>query len=135
MELRDEGVVGHVGITDLQLENLKWVVERVPAGTVESVLNFCHYCLNDDKLEDFFDDFEDILVQAGISDSDKVQFESVLNSCIMYKAATEWFLQGSGGFKIDTFSGLSMYLPCNGSAYLNNFYRTLEWNKVTELVD
>lgn len=58
VELRDEGVVGHVGITDLQLENLKWVVERVPAGTVESVLNFCHYCLNDDKLEDFFDFFE-----------------------------------------------------------------------------
>ena len=58
VELRSEGVVGHVGITDLQLENLKWVVERVPEGTVESVLNFCHYCLNDNKLEDFFDFFE-----------------------------------------------------------------------------
>lgn len=58
VELRDQGVVGHVGITDLQLENLKWVVERVQDGTVESVLNFCHYCLNDDKLNDFFDFFE-----------------------------------------------------------------------------
>ena len=58
VELRSEGVVGHVGITDLQLENLKWVIERVPEGTVESVLNFCHYCLNDNKLEDFFDFFE-----------------------------------------------------------------------------
>ena len=48
----------HVGITDLQLENLKWMVEHVPAGTVESVLNFCHYCLNDDKLVDFLDFFE-----------------------------------------------------------------------------
>ena len=83
----------------------------------------------------WFYDFEDIMVQAGISASDKKQFESILNSCIMYKAATEWFLQGSGGFKIDTFSGLSMYLPCNGSAYLNNFYKTLEWNKAAELVD
>ena len=58
VRLREEGVVKHVGITDLQLENLKWMVEHVPAGTVESVLNFCHYCLNDDKLVDFLDFFE-----------------------------------------------------------------------------
>jgi len=57
--LREEGVVGHVGITDLQLENLRYVVEHVPAGTVESVLNFCHYCLCDDKLLDFLDFFEE----------------------------------------------------------------------------
>ena len=43
--LREKGVVGHVGITDLQLENLKWVIDHSPAGTVESVLNFCHHCL------------------------------------------------------------------------------------------
>ncbi len=58
VELRDKGIVGHVGITDLQLENLKWVIEHSPEGTVESVLNFCHYTLNDDKLLDFLDFFE-----------------------------------------------------------------------------
>ena len=58
VELREKGVVGHVGITDLQLENLQWVIDRVPEGTVESVLNFCHYCLNDDKLVDYLDYFE-----------------------------------------------------------------------------
>ena len=58
VELREKGVVGHVGITDLQLENLKWVIDHSPAGTVESVLNFCHYCLCDDKLVDFLDYFE-----------------------------------------------------------------------------
>lgn len=58
VELRDKGVVGHVGITDLQLENLRWMVEHVPAGTVESVLNFCHYCLCDDRLTEFLDFFE-----------------------------------------------------------------------------
>ncbi|MCQ2095215.1 MAG: aldo/keto reductase [Bacteroidaceae bacterium] len=58
VELRDKGVVGHVGITDLQLENLKWVIDHVPEGTVESVLNFCHFCLNDDKLTEFLDYFE-----------------------------------------------------------------------------
>lgn len=58
VELRDKGVVGHVGITDLQLENLVWVIDNVQAGTVESVLNFCHYTLNDDKLTDYLDYFE-----------------------------------------------------------------------------
>lgn len=58
VELRRKGVVGHVGITDLQLENLRWVIEHSEPGTVESVLNFCHYCLCDDKLVDFLDFFE-----------------------------------------------------------------------------
>ena len=58
VELKKKGLVGHVGITDLQVENLKWVVEHSEEGTVESILNFCHYCLNDDKLKDFIDFFE-----------------------------------------------------------------------------
>lgn len=58
VELRKKGVVGHVGITDLQPENLTWLVENTPEGTVESILNFCHYCLNDDLLTEYFDFFE-----------------------------------------------------------------------------
>ena len=60
MELKKKGVVGHVGITDLQLDNLKWVAERFEG--VESILNFCHYTLNDDALVDYLDFFE----QKGI---------------------------------------------------------------------
>ena len=58
VELREKGVVKHVGITDLQPENLKWVVEHAPEGTVESILNFCHYSLNDTLLADFLGFFE-----------------------------------------------------------------------------
>ena len=57
-ELKQKGVVGHVGITDLQLENLRWVTDHTPEGTVETILNFCHYCLNDDALADYLDYFE-----------------------------------------------------------------------------
>ena len=60
--LKREGVVGHVGITDLQPENLKWVIEHSVEGTVESVLCFCHYSLNDTLLTDYLDFFE----QKGI---------------------------------------------------------------------
>lgn len=59
VELREKGVVGHVGITDLQLENLQWVVDHAAPGTVESILNFCHFTLNDDKLLDFLNYFEE----------------------------------------------------------------------------
>ena len=59
VELRKKGVVGHVGITDLQPENLRWVIEHSEPGTVESVLCFCHYCLNDDMLLDYLDFFEE----------------------------------------------------------------------------
>lgn len=59
VELREKGVVSYVGITDLQLENLKWVVENVEEGSIDSILNFCHNCLNDDKLTDFLDFFEE----------------------------------------------------------------------------
>ena len=59
VKLRDEGIVRHVGITDLQLENLKWVVDHSPEGTVESILCFCHYSLNDDMLTDYLDYFEE----------------------------------------------------------------------------
>ena len=58
VRLREKGVVGHVGITDLQPENLKWVVEHSESGVVESILNFCHYCLNDTLLTDYLDFFE-----------------------------------------------------------------------------
>lgn len=58
VELRDKGIVKHVGITNLTLRHFKYVIDHVPAGTVESVLSFCHYCLNDDALADYLDYFE-----------------------------------------------------------------------------
>ena len=58
--LKQKGLVGHVGITDLQLENLKWVIanSETAGRNVESILNFCHYCLCDDALADDLDFFE-----------------------------------------------------------------------------
>ena len=58
VELRDKGIVRHVGITDLQPENLKWVIEHSEKGVVESILNFCHYSLNDTLLADYLGFFE-----------------------------------------------------------------------------
>lgn len=38
VELREKGIVGHVGITDLQLENLRWVVEHTPRAPWKACL-------------------------------------------------------------------------------------------------
>lgn len=58
-ELRSKGIVKHVGITNLTLRHFKYVIDHVAPGTVESVLSFCHYCLNDDALTDYLDYFEE----------------------------------------------------------------------------
>jgi aryl-alcohol dehydrogenase-like predicted oxidoreductase len=57
-ELRDKGIVRHIGITNLNLRHFKYVIDHVPAWTVESILSFCHYTLNDDSLSDYLDYFE-----------------------------------------------------------------------------
>lgn len=58
VELRNKGIVKHVGITNLTLPHFRYVIDHVPKGTVESILSFCHYCLNDDALIDYLDYFE-----------------------------------------------------------------------------
>ena len=58
LRLKEQGIVRHVGLTDLQPENIKWVIDHTAEGTVESVLCFCHYCLNDMLLADYLGFFE-----------------------------------------------------------------------------
>lgn len=80
-------------------------------------------------------DLRDIVVKCGASQSDIDALDRALRNCVVYSGATEYFLKGEGGFKVTSFSGFSMYLPCNGSRYLDDFYRTLAWNKATKLVE
>ncbi len=80
----------------------------------------------------WFYDLESILVQAGITDTELKSLHNALDECVAYKGHTPEFMSE---FKIDTFSGLSMYLPCNGGGELDLYYRTLKWNEATELVE
>lgn len=49
--LKSGGRIGHLGITGLPLRIFPAVIDRVPPGTVETILSFCHYALNDTSLE------------------------------------------------------------------------------------
>ena len=80
----------------------------------------------------WFYDLEDILDKAGASPADLSRLQDAVAASIRYKAATEQFMSAS--FKIKVYSGYGMYLPANGSAYLDAYYRNLSWNRATGLV-
>lgn len=82
--------------------------------------------------QQWYFDFADIVENCGLSREDLDIFHDALNEAVIYKAATEYFMSN---IKIERHSGLSMYLPMlEKREYLNNFYKTLEWNRVTGLV-
>ena len=78
----------------------------------------------------WFYDLEDILVKSRIPESALTDFRNAMDGCVLYKAASEKFIN----FDIDEFCGLSMYLPADGDMVLNDYYRGLSWNKATGLV-
>ncbi|EYU18367.1 hypothetical protein ABFS82_02G049800 [Erythranthe guttata] len=52
VKLKEAGKIKFIGITGLPLENFSYVLDRVPPGTVDVVLSYCHYGINDSTLED-----------------------------------------------------------------------------------
>jgi aryl-alcohol dehydrogenase-like predicted oxidoreductase len=48
--LKEQGFVRHIGITGLPLKIFPSILDRVPPGTVDTILSFCHYELNDTSL-------------------------------------------------------------------------------------
>ena len=80
----------------------------------------------------YFYDLKDILLHCGITDAERETLQTALDRAVRFKAATPRFI---GDFDITVYSGLSMYLPSNGTAYLNNYYRNnISWNTATGLV-
>ena len=77
-------------------------------------------------------DLEDIAINAEASMEQLSRLSAALNDCVLYKNATEKLL---GSRYINHHCGLSMYLPFKKKTYLNTFYKTLDWNKVTGLVE
>ena len=80
----------------------------------------------------WFYDLRDILLHAGLSDADDARLQAALDEAVIYKAATPRFIDA---FAINVYSGLSMYLPSDGSSYLDAYYKgNVSWNDATGLV-
>jgi len=50
VKLREQGRIGHIGITGLPLKIFPNVIDRVGNAVVETILSFCHFELNDNSL-------------------------------------------------------------------------------------
>ncbi len=87
------------------------------------------YASSSIELHKFFD-LRDILVKAGATDSELERLDKALNECIIYTAATEKFFE----LELKSVCGLSMYLPEDDDTELNDFYKTLSWNKAIGLI-
>ena len=98
-------------------------INRLQASKVQRYYRY-DYC--------WFFDLYDIIAKAGATEEELDSLQEALDLCIIYKAATPGFM---GSFTIDTYSGLSMYLPSQGSIELEKYYRTIQWNKDTALVE
>ena len=78
----------------------------------------------------WFYDLTDILRQSGVPEADMTDYNKAMSDCVLYNAATDTFIN----FDIRTHCGLSMYLPADGNSGLDEFYKTLSWNKASGLV-
>ncbi len=70
------------------------------------------------------------IVHSVSTPEEYADFQEAMSDAIAYKAATESFLQ----IRINKFSGFGMYLPNPEYIVLNRYYKTLLWNKETDLV-
>ncbi|KAL6545852.1 hypothetical protein OROGR_009726 [Orobanche gracilis] len=52
LKLKEAGKVKFIGITGLPLRIFTYVLDRVPFGTVDVIMSYCHYSINDFTLED-----------------------------------------------------------------------------------
>ena len=92
-----------------------------------------YFCSPYTSNQKWYYDFEDIIIKCGLTEEESNTFGSALEDVVIYKAATPRFMNN---LTINTHSGLSMYLPfTTGRDYLNSFYKDLEWNKATGLIE
>ena len=76
-------------------EKYRTAIRELPGSRVQGYFRFERH---------FFYDLRDILVQAGITPEEDARVQAALDACIVYKAATSYFLS----IPINTYSGLSM---------------------------
>ena len=74
-------------------------------------------------------DIDDFVGQIA-TDSEYRSFADALEKTVIFKDSTESFLS----IDIKHYSGLSIYIPRSEYTVLNNYYKTLQWNQATGLV-
>ena len=113
------------------LEDLAGVCASIYRNNQDSILSMdafplqIYYRYN----KHWYYDFEDIVSRIATPEQ-YAEFKTALNRVVVYKAATDIFLN----IDIERYSGLSTYLPRARYKILNDFYKTLKWNIATGYV-
>ncbi|MCK9625155.1 MAG: clostripain-related cysteine peptidase [Bacteroidales bacterium] len=122
-------------------------ISVVKTSALKQLANSCNKIFNNnrDKMEfvdpsevqgyfrfnkNWFYDIDDYISRIA-SESEYNSFTSALNNAVIFKAATNYFLN----LEITKYSGLSTYIQNPEYEYLNNFYKTLKWNIATGMVE
>lgn len=79
----------------------------------------------------FYYDLRDLGVQLGATDAELARLDAALNTAVPYHAETPAFFD----LLLERCCGLSVYIPEPGRPLLNDFYRSLAWNRATGLVE
>ncbi len=88
---------------------------------------------------EYFFDLVDIIRCAGATESELAGLQTIMDKIVAYKSTTGQYFSvtDNGLHKIEQsrFSGLTMYMPRRVESELDKYYRTLDWNMATELVE
>ncbi len=104
----------------------QYATEQVPEEDLPEIQHFDRY--RNHRL--FFDFVDYYGRKAGVEG--KAELESLLNTIVVYKAATPSFIPSQLGFQINNHSGITTYIPQDQFSKLNERYSELTWYKLTQ---
>lgn len=79
----------------------------------------------------FFYDLRDFCVQLGATSAELDRLDAALAAAVPYHAETPMFFD----LPLEHCCGLSVYIPEAGRPQLNDYYKTLAWNRAVGLVE
>lgn len=114
-------------IATTELENIAaFVKENCNFSKTIDVEQIQHFDRNGYYL---FCDFEDYYSRLLEDDKQQANFNKLIDSIIVWKASTPYFMEGYKGFRINKHSGLTAYIMQDRYPNLNTNYKKLAWYK------
>ena len=120
--IRTEGLDNLASVCGKLIKEYSDTLAKAPASDIQGYFRQGRH---------YFYDLVDIFSKCGASQEELAMLNDAVNRCVVYKNATEYFMND---FKITSYSGFSMYLPCAGTPLLDSYYKKEAWNKATGFV-
>ena len=83
----------------------------------------------DRNSDHLFFDFGSYYLSLLATDTQREELSALMEACVVWKAATPYFMEGYRGFAIEEHSGLTTYIMQEAYTSLNESYKQTEWYK------